>query len=166
MWSTVTCYELFFSKKMSVYPCFPDNTRVWSWYYKSYKIVAWDQNTKLDQKNKPNFCICCIRTFHLQEVVTSLLESFMCRECCNYMYTCVKICYIIKVSLFKLINFPMNHLLWLISCCSCKLLCQIVLLVIFFSLLLWPLTLWYTLSSAYCYYIYIVSLKSRCSWRG
>jgi hypothetical protein len=38
-----------------VFPSFHDNTHLYLLYLKYYEAVAWDQNTKVDPENEPNF---------------------------------------------------------------------------------------------------------------
>jgi hypothetical protein len=65
-----------------VYPCCPDNIQLWYLWMKYTKILAWEQNTKVDPKYKPNY-ISLTRSFPLEEILFHFLDlNFLHRECC------------------------------------------------------------------------------------
>jgi hypothetical protein len=48
---------------------------------KYYKIIAWDQNTRLDPKNKPDFYRSLQRSSPFKKLFfTGALKIFLCRE--------------------------------------------------------------------------------------
>lgn len=59
---TSVFYELFVCTKVTVHPICRDNIHLWSLWL---KIIAWDQNTKVDPKSELDFYLFLITRFPL-----------------------------------------------------------------------------------------------------